>query len=198
MYLRIVGRKKDRNTQRAITHASERVAHMFGHRKVRFQHPHCFVGERLNLLGPVVGHRVQLAPVVRAVGGESSYDVRVTGHVDLDVSGWRWTPEPVGDGEGYRLVPFIDLKVLQDEDQRRLSTLLPACGVVARWSRSIIARLSSDSCLTSSTSSSYRHPLGRVGRRYCVGIFVVLLDGQGQCHGHVGTHIFNLILSKDT
>ena len=100
--------------------------------------------------------------------------------MDLDVPGWRWASESVGDGEGYRLVPLVDLKILRDEDRRRLSALLSAGGIVARWSRSSVTRLSSDSCLTSSTSSSYRHPLGRVGRQYCVGIFVVLLDGQGQ------------------
>ena len=128
-------------------------------------------------LHPIIGRRVQLALVVRAVCGESSYDVRVTGHVDLDVSGRHRAPELVGDGEGYRLVPLIDLKVLRDEDRCWLSALLSACGVVARWSRGSAARRSSGSCLTPSTSLSYRHPLGRVGRRYCVGIFVVLLDG---------------------
>ena len=100
--------------------------------------------------------------------------------MDLDVPGWRWASESVGDGEGYRLVPLVDLKILWDEDWRRLPALLSAGGIVARWLRSSIARLSSDSCLTSSTSSSYRHPLGRVGRWYCAGIFVVLLDGRGQ------------------
>ena len=100
--------------------------------------------------------------------------------MDLDESGGGWTTELVGDGEGYRLVPLVDLKILWDEDQRLLSALLLACGIVARWSRSPVARLSSNSCLTSSMSSSYRHPLGRAGTRYCVGIFVVLLDGRGQ------------------
>ena len=100
--------------------------------------------------------------------------------MDLDIPGWRWVSESVSDGEGYCLVPLVDLKILRDEDRRRLSVLLSAGGVVARWSRSVVARLSSDSCLTSSTSSSYRHPLGRVGRRYCIGICVVLLDGRGQ------------------
>ena len=100
--------------------------------------------------------------------------------MDLDVPGRCGSPESVGDGERNRLVPLVDLKVLRYEDRRWLSPLLSACGVVARWSRSVVARLSSDSCLTSSTSSSYRHPLGRVGRRYCIGIFVVLLDGRGQ------------------
>ena len=123
---------------------------------------------------------MQLAPIVRAIGGESGYDVRVTGHVDPDVAGGRGSPEPVGDGEGNRLVPLIDLKVLRHKDRRLLPALLSAGGIVARWLRSPVARLSSDSCLTSSTSSSYRHPLGRVGRRYRVGIFVVLLDGCGQ------------------
>ena len=166
--------------QGAVTHAPEGVAHMLGRRKVQLQHPHRLVGEGLDLLRPVIGCRVQLASIVRSVGGEASYNVRVTSHIDLDVSGWCGAPEPVGDGERNRLVPLVDLKVLRDEDRRLLSSLLSACGVVARWSRSVVARLSSDSCLTSSTSSSYRHPLGRVGRRYGAGIFVVLLDGRGQ------------------
>ena len=117
-------------------------------------------------------------PVVRAVCSEAGYDVQVIGHVDLDVAGQRGAPELVSDGEGYRLVPLVDLKFLWDKDWRLLSRLLPACSVVAGWLRSSIAGLSSDSCLTSSMSSSYRHPLGRVGWQYCIGIFVVLLDGR--------------------
>ena len=100
--------------------------------------------------------------------------------MDLDVADWCGAPELVSDGEGNHLVPLIDLKVLWDEDRCRLLSLISTCGIVARWSRSPIARLSSDSCLTSLTSSSYRHPLGRVGRWYCISIFVVLLDGRGQ------------------
>ena len=100
--------------------------------------------------------------------------------MDLDILGWRGAPKPVGDGEGYRSVPLVDLKILRDEDRCLLPALLPMGGIVARWSRSPVARLSSNSCLTSSMSSSYHHPLGRVGRQYGVGIFVVLLDGRGQ------------------
>ena len=109
-----------------------------------------------------------------------SYHVRVIGHMDLDVSGQRWSPELVGDGEGNCLVPLVDLKLLWYEDRRLPSTLLSPSGVVTRWSRSPAARLSSSSCLTLSTLLSYRHPLGRVGRWYGIGIFVVLLDGRGQ------------------
>ena len=100
--------------------------------------------------------------------------------MDPDVASWHWASKLICDGEGYRLVPLVDLKILWDEDQCLLPVLLSMCGVVTRWSRSPVTRLSSDSCLTSSTLSSYRHPLGRVGRWYCVGIFVVLLDGRGQ------------------
>ena len=153
---------------------------MFRRRELGFQHAHSFVGECFDGFRPIVRRRVQLASVVRAVGGEAGYDVRVIGHVDLDEPGWCGATELVGDGEGYHLVPLVDLKVLRDENRCQLPALLSACGIVARWSRSPVARLSSDSCLTSSTSSLYRHPLGRVGRRYCVGIFVVLLDGRGQ------------------
>ena len=153
---------------------------MDGRREVGFQHAHRLIGKYFYGLRTIVRHCVQLTLIVRAVGGDAGYDVWVTSHVDLDESGGGWTTELVGDGEGYRLVPLVDLKILRDEDRCRLPALLSACGIVARWSRSSIARLSSDSCLTSSTSSSYRHPLGRVGRRYCFGIFVVLLDGRGQ------------------
>ena len=48
----------DLRPQRTIVHASEHVAHMLGCRKVRLQHPHCFVGERLDLLGPIIGRCV--------------------------------------------------------------------------------------------------------------------------------------------
>ena len=167
----------DLGPQGAITHSAKSITDVYGRWEVRVQHSHGLVGEGFDLLRPIIGCRVQLTPIVRAVGGESSYHVRVTGHVDLDISGGRWMPKSVGDGEEYRLVPLIDLKVLRDKDRRWLPALLSACGVVARWSRSSVARLSSNSCLTSSMSSSYRHPLGRVGRRYRVGIFVVLLYG---------------------
>ena len=151
---------------------------MYGRREIGFQHAHRLVGECFYSLRTVVRRCVQLPSVVRAVGGDAGYNVRVTSHVDLDESGGSWTTELVGDGEGYRLVPLVDLKVLRDEDWRWLSALLSSGSIVARWSRSSVARLSSDSCLTSPTSSSYRRPLGRVGRRYCIGIFVVLLDGR--------------------
>ena len=123
----------DLGPQSAILHAAECIANVYGRWEVRIQHPHCFVGEGFNLLRPAVRRRVKLAPIVRAVCGESSYDVRVTGHVNFDVAGWCWASEAVGDGEGYRLVPLVDLKILRDEDRRLLSALLSACGIVARW-----------------------------------------------------------------
>ena len=170
----------DFSPQSTVSHALEGVAHMLCCRELGFQHVHGLVSEHFNGLRSCIWCRVQLAPIVRAVGGEASYDVRIIGHVDLDKSGQGWTTELVGDGEGYRLVPLVDLKILWDEDWRLPSALLSTCGVVARWSRSSVARLSSDSCLTLSTLSSYCHPLGRVGRRYGVSIFVVLLDSRGQ------------------
>ena len=129
---------------------------------------------------PCVWRCVQLAPVVRAICGESSYDVQVIGHVDLDVPGRRGAAELVCDGEGYRSIPLVDLKVLWYEERHALPTLHPLRGVVAGRSRDAIARSSCSSCLTLLASSSYLHPLGRVGRWYCIGIFVVLLDGRGQ------------------
>ena len=141
---------------------------------------HHLIGEHVDRLRAIVRCCVLLAPVVRAVGGEASYDVWVIGHVDLDVPGWRGVTELVSDSEGNRLVPLVDLKILRYEDRHWLSMLPSTCCVVAGQSRSSIAGSSSDSCLTSSTSSSYLHPLGRVGRRYCFDIFIILLDGRGQ------------------
>ena len=122
----------DLGPQRTIPHAMERVAHMLGRWEIRLQHPHCFVGEGLNLLGSRVGRRVQLAPVVRAIGGEVGYHVQVTSHVDLDVPGWHRASKLVGNGEGYRLVPLVDLKVLRDEDRRQLPVLLVTFELNAR------------------------------------------------------------------
>ena len=145
--------------------------------KLGFQHTHGLIGEYVDGLHPCVWCCVQLALVVRAICGESSYDVQVIGHVDLDVPGRCGAAELVGDGEGYRSIPLIDLKVLWYEEWHALLTLHPLRGVVAGRSRDAIARSSCSSCLTLLTSSSYLHPLGRVGRWYCIGIFVILLDG---------------------
>ena len=100
--------------------------------------------------------------------------------MDLDESGGGGATELVEDGEGYHLVPLVDLKILRYEDRRLLATLSSMRCVVTGQSSSSIAGSSSNSCLTSAVSSLYLHPLGRVGRRNCVGIFVALLDGRGQ------------------
>ena len=99
--------------------------------------------------------------------------------MDLDVSCGHGMTELVGDGEGYCLVPLVDLEVFRRLEQHMLPALVDvACCVINGWLRSAITGPSSDSCLTSSMSSSYLHPLGRVGRWYSVGIFIVLLDGR--------------------
>ena len=87
----------------------------------------------------------------------------------------------VSNGEGYHLVPLVDLEVFRHLEQCMLPGLVGgACGVVTGRVRHINAGSSSTSCLTSPSSSSYLHPLGRVGRQYGIGIFIVLLDGHGQ------------------
>ena len=48
----------DLGPQSAVAHTSKGIAYMFGCWEVRFQHPHCFIGERLDLLGPIVRSRV--------------------------------------------------------------------------------------------------------------------------------------------
>ena len=99
--------------------------------------------------------------------------------MNLDVSCGRGMTELVGDGEGYCSVPLVDLEVFRHLERHMLPVLVDvACYVVTGWSRSAITGPSSDSRLTSSTLTSYLHPLGRVGRWYSVSIFVILLDGQ--------------------
>ena len=48
----------DLGPQRAVAHTSKGIAYMFGCWEVWFQHPHRLVGERFNLLSPIIGHRV--------------------------------------------------------------------------------------------------------------------------------------------
>ena len=170
----------DIGLQGAVPNVLDCVADEVHHWKLGFQHTHGLIGEYVDGLHPRVWRCVQLAPVVRAICGESSYNVQVIGHVDLDVPGRHGAAELVGDGEGYCSIPLVDLKVLRYEEWHMLPMLLPLHGVVAGQLRDAIARSSCSSCLTLLASSSYLHPLGRVGRWYCIGIFVVLLDGRGQ------------------
>ena len=101
--------------------------------------------------------------------------------MNLDVSGGCWSAKLIGNGEGNCSVPLVDLEVFRCLEQHVLPLLAcRSCGVVAGWTRCIDSGLFSISRLTSSSSSSYLHPLGRVGQWYGVGIFVILLDGRGR------------------
>ena len=48
----------DFGPQRAVAHTSKCVAHMFDCWEVQLQHAHRLVGERFNLLRPIIGRRM--------------------------------------------------------------------------------------------------------------------------------------------
>ena len=93
-----------------------------------------------------------------------------------------WASELVADGEGNHLVPLIDLEIDRRLDWCSLTSPISMghCGVIAEWARQSDIGSINTSCFTSPSMSSYTHPLGRVGRQYLLGIFIVFLDGTGQ------------------
>ena len=133
----------------------------------------------------VVGCGVKLGTVVSAVECESTYDVRISGHMYLNEPRWCRDAMLVSDGEGDEIFPYV-----VDESFGGLNRYCCASRCCARisWGGRWPYRFGSrnSSRLPSSSSSTYTHPLGRslVGRdecwrRYFDGIFVVFIDESG-------------------
>ena len=55
----------------------------------------------------VVGSGVELSTIISTSEGESAYDVRISGHVDLDESCQSWDSVLIGDGEWDEIFPDI-------------------------------------------------------------------------------------------
>ena len=133
----------------------------------------------------VIGCGVKLGSVVSAVECESTYDVRIRGHVYLNVPRWSRDAMLVGDGEGNEVLPYVVDESLGGLDWSCCARCCCACiSRGGRWPYRFGSRNSSR--LPSSLSSTYTHPLGRslVGRdecwrRYFDGIFVVFIDESG-------------------
>ena len=144
---------------------------------------------------------MKLGAVVSAGESESSYDIWIRGHVDLDEPGWSRDSVFVGDGEWDEVFPDI-----VDESLGWFEGCCCAwcrCTSVSREGRWLYRfRLRNSSCLSSSSSSAYTHPLRRPfirwderGCRYFNGIFVVFIDKSGNLscqRGDVCMHEANL------
>ena len=89
----------DLGLQCVITDASDRGIDHVSRRIVAIEHSECAVQNVLDW-GVVIGCCVQLGTIVSPGECESAYHVRISCHMDLDVSGWCWHSMFVGDGEG--------------------------------------------------------------------------------------------------
>ena len=142
----------------------------------------------------IVGGGVELGAIVSSGEGESAYDVRISGHVYLDVLCWCWDTVFVGDGERDKVLAYVVDESLRGLD--RYCCVSCRCTRISwggRWPYRFGSRNSSR--LPSSSSSTYTHPLGRPfvrwgewGCWYFDGIFVVFIDKSGNLscqHGDV-------------
>ena len=133
----------------------------------------------------VVGGGVELGSIVSAGKRESTYDVRIGGHVYLNVLRWCWDAVFIGDGKRNEVFAYVVDESLGGLDGCRRASCCCACiSRGGRWPYRFRSRNSSR--LPSSSSSTYTHPLGRPfvrwderGCRYFDGIFVVFIDESG-------------------
>ena len=137
---------------------------------------------------------MELGAIVSTGERKSTYDVRISGHVNLDEPCWGWDAVLVGDGEGDEVVPdVVDESLGWFERYCCASSHCTRISWGGRWPYRF--GLHNSSCLPSSSSSAYAHPLGRPficwderGCRYFDGIFVVFIDESGNLscqHGDV-------------
>ena len=133
----------------------------------------------------VVRGGMELGAIVSSVERESTYDVRISGHMYLDVPHWCWDAMLVSDGERDEVLAYVVDEALGGLNwyccASRCCTHISWGG---RWPYRFRSRNSSR--LPSSSSAMYTHPLGRSficwdewGCRYFDGIFVVFIDESG-------------------
>ena len=133
----------------------------------------------------VVGSGVELSTIISTSEGESAYDVRISGHVDLDESCQSWDSVLIGDGEWDEVFAYVVDESLGGLDWYCCASRCCACiSWGGRWPYRFGSRNSLR--LPSSSSSTYTHPLGRPfvcwdewGCRYFDGIFMVFIDESG-------------------
>ena len=128
---------------------------------------------------------MELGSVVSAGKRESTYDVRISGHMYLNVPCGRRDAVFVGDSERNEVFAYVVDESFGGFDWYRCARC--RCSRISRggrWPYRFGSRNSSR--LPSSSSSTYAHPLGRPfvcwdewGRRYFDGIFVVFIDESG-------------------
>ena len=143
--------------------------------EVGCEHPHGYVSEGFDRLVHVVDWRgVQLPPIDRSSEGCMGQDVGVVStHVNLDIPGRDFASLLVSDVEQDEGSPPV---VFKPRGRRRRCTRWSL--IVGTWD---MDGGDSGSGVDSSTwSSLYTHPLGRVGRWKHSSIFVVFLDEAGQ------------------
>ena len=85
--------------QRTIAHATEGRINYVCRRVIAIEHSEGAVGNVLDRL-VVVGCGVKLGTVISAGECKATYDVRISGHVYLNVPRWGRDAMLVGDGEG--------------------------------------------------------------------------------------------------
>ena len=128
---------------------------------------------------------MELGAIVSSGERESTYDVRISGHMYLDVPCWCWDAVLVGDGERDKVLAYVVDESLGGLNRYCCASCHCACiSWGGRWLYRFGSRNSSR--LPSSSSSTYTHPLGRSfvcwdewGCQYFDGIFVVFIDKSG-------------------
>ena len=133
----------------------------------------------------IIGCGVKLGVIVSTVKCESTYHVWISSHVDLDEPCWGRDSMFIGDGEGDKIVSdVVDESLGWFNQSNRTSCCCVSVSRGGKW----LYRFGShnSSCLSSSLSLTYVHPLGRPfirwderGCQYFDGIFVVFIDKSG-------------------
>ena len=128
---------------------------------------------------------MELGSIVSAVKRELTYDVRISGHVHLNVPRWCRDTVFIGDGERDEVLAYVVDESLGGLDRYCCASC--CCTRISwggRWPYRFGSRNSSR--LPSSSSLTYAHPLGRPfvcwdewGCRYFNGIFVVFVNESG-------------------
>ena len=119
--------------QRSIPDATYRGIDYISCRVVAVEHtegPVQYVLDRL----VVVGGGVKLGAIVSAVESESTYDVRISSHVDLDEPRWSRDSVFVGDGKGDEVpADVVDKSLGWFEGHDRVSCCCVSISRGGRW-----------------------------------------------------------------
>ena len=92
--------------QRTITDATHRRIDYVRCWVVAVEHAECTVRDVLDRL-VVVGGGMEFSAIVSAIKRKATYDVRISGHVYLNVPRWRRDAVFVSDGEGNEVFAYV-------------------------------------------------------------------------------------------